>query len=482
MQQIGKKISLLTGPVSGLGIGLFTEFVPREPQIAMMAGIVIWMAIWWMTEAVPVAATALIPVFMLPISGIANASETAEQYMDPILFLFIGGFMIAIAIEKWNLHKRIALLILMKVGASPPKVLFGIMLTSWLMSMWISNTATVMMMLAAVMALISKMSAIRRDDQFAKAILLGLAYASSIGGMATLVGTPTNMIFLRAYSHQFPDAAPIHFSSWMAIAFPLSLILLVVCYIVLLKLFLRESQAIDLPADYFKQEYLSLGKASYEEKAVGLIFGLTALLWISRADFELGNYSLKGWSSLFSHPTYLSDGAVAVVMALLLFVIPSRQEPSKSLLTWSDAERLPFGIILLFGGGFALAMGVQQSGLSSWLAQGLHFASNWHPFIFLIAVVAFVSVLTEFTSNMSSIQLIIPILIPLSEVLGMNALLLLIPATLAASMCFMLPVATGPNTIVFGTGHLRVPDMIRAGIWLNIVGVLLVSVYMYFVL
>jgi solute carrier family 13 (sodium-dependent dicarboxylate transporter), member 2/3/5 len=482
VQQIGKKISLAAGPLAGLGIGLFTELAPGEPQVAMMAGIVLWMAIWWMTEAVPVAATALIPVFMLPLSGIADATQTAEQYMDPILFLFIGGFMIAIAIEKWNLHKRIALRILMKVGASPAKVLFGIMLTSWLMSMWISNTATVMMMLAAVMALISKMSAVRKDDQFAKAILLGLAYASSIGGMATLVGTPTNMIFLRVYSHQFPDATPIHFSSWMAIAFPLSSMLLVICFLILRRLFLRESKAQDLPTDYFKEEYLSLGKASFEEKAVGVIFGLTALLWISRADFELGNYYIKGWSALFSYPGFLSDGAVAVVMALLLFVIPSRQEPSRALLTWSDAERLPFGIILLFGGGFALAMGVQQSGLSTWLAQGLHFASNWHPFVFLIAVVAFVSILTEFTSNMSSIQLIIPILIPLSGVLGMDALLLLIPATIAASMCFMLPVATGPNTIVFGTGHLRVPDMMRAGIWLDIAGVIIVSVYMYLIL
>jgi solute carrier family 13 (sodium-dependent dicarboxylate transporter), member 2/3/5 len=482
VQQIGKKISLAAGPLAGLGIGLFTELAPGEPQVAMMAGIVLWMAIWWMTEAVPVAATALIPVFMLPLSGIADASQTAEQYMDPILFLFIGGFMIAIAIEKWNLHKRIALRILMKVGAAPPKVLFGIMLTSWLMSMWISNTATVMMMLAAVMALISKMSAVRKDDQFAKAILLGLAYASSIGGMATLVGTPTNMIFLRAYSQQFPDAAPIHFSSWMAIAFPMSLLLLVICYLILKRLFLRDNQAHDLPKDYFKEEYLSLGKATFEEKTVGIIFALTAFLWISRADFEIGNYQIKGWSALFSYPTFLSDGAVAVVMALLLFIIPSRQEPSRALLTWSDAERLPFGIILLFGGGFALAMGVQQSGLSTWLAQGLHFASNWHPFVFLIAVVAFVSILTEFTSNMSSIQLIIPILIPLSEVLEMDALLLLIPATIAASMCFMLPVATGPNTIVFGTGHLRVPDMMRAGIWLNIVGMLIVSVYMYLIL
>jgi len=482
VQHLGKKISLISGPSVGLAISLWANLSPTEPQVSMMAGIVVWMAIWWMTEAVPVAATALIPVFMLPVSGIANASQTAEQYMDPILFLFIGGFMIAIAIEKWNLHRRIALRILMKVGASPAKVLFGIMLCSWLMSMWISNTATVMMMLAAVMALIAKMSAIRDDDQFAKAILLGLAYASSIGGMATLVGTPTNMIFVRAYSQQFPDAAPIHFSSWMAIAFPLSLMLLVICFFVLKKLYLNNSQVQDLPKDYFKEEYLSLGKASFEEKAVGIIFGLTALLWISRADFEIGQYQIKGWSALFSYPSFLSDGAVAVVMALLLFMIPSRQKPTQSLLSWSDAERLPFGIILLFGGGFALAMGVQQSGLSAWLAQGLDFASNWHPFIFLIAVVAFVSVLTEFTSNMSSIQLIIPILLPLSAVLGMDALILLIPATIAASMCFMLPVATGPNTIVFGTGHLRVPDMMRAGIWLDIIGVLMVSVYMYLIL
>jgi solute carrier family 13 (sodium-dependent dicarboxylate transporter), member 2/3/5 len=482
MRSVNKAISLLAGPLLAIMVGFFTTLSAERPEISLMAGIALWMGMWWMTEAVPVAVTALIPAFMLPVTGIADATDTASQYMDPILFLFIGGFMIAIAIERWNLHKRIALSILMKVGAKPSDVLLGVMGVSWLMSMWISNTATVMMMLAAVMALIANMKTAEDDVRFAKAILLGLAYASSIGGMATLVGTPTNMIFIRSYSQYFPDAPPIHFNSWMALTLPLSFSLLLISYFVLRAIYFKQTSKIQLPKDYFINEYKALGKASFEEKTVGIVFSLTAILWITRADFELGFFQIKGWSSLFNHPEFLSDGAVAIAMAVLLFAIPSRREHGRALLTWKEAERLPFGIILLFGGGFALAMGVQESGLSEWLAQGLLFASEWHPFLFLVAVVAFVAGLTEFSSNMSSIQLIIPILIPLSGIMDIDVLLLLIPATLASSMCFMLPVATGPNTIVFGTGQLQVKDMMRTGVWLNIISVLLVSIYMYLVL
>lgn len=480
MTAASQKLSLIAGPLSAIGIWLFADPVPQQPQIGLMLGILSWMAIWWMTEAVPLAVTSLLPVVLLPATGIADARITAAQYMDSILFLFIGGFMIAIAIERWNLHKRISLKILMWMGARPDKILFGVMFSAWLMSMWISNTATVMMLLTAVMALSARMQQEVKDPSFNKALLLGLAYASSIGGMATLVGTPTNMIFIRTHQTSFPDAEPIHFSSWMIMALPVSTGFLFFAYFILRKMFLPKNLITDIPRDFFKKEYDALGAMTYEEKAVGVIFALTAVLWITRADFETGNFVIKGWSSLFEQPQFLSDGAVAVAMAILLFLIPSTAERGRNLLNWQEAERLPFGIILLFGGGFAIAMGVQESGMSEWLAGALHFASGWHPFLFLLGLVAFVSILTEFTSNMSSIQLLIPVLIPLSGVLQTDPLFLMIPATIAASMCFMLPVATAPNTIVFGTGQLRVPDMIRAGIWINLAGIFLISLYMYF--
>jgi sodium-dependent dicarboxylate transporter 2/3/5 len=450
-----------------------------------MAAVTAWMAIWWFTEATHLAVTSLLPIVLFPLLGILDSKTTATQYMDPIIFLFIGGFMIAFAIERWELHKRFALKILTIVGTSPSRILFGVMLTSYLISMWISNTATVMMLISAVLAIVYQIEKYftheHQAKQAATALLIGLAYSSTIGGMATLVGTPTNMIFYREYSTHFTNN-DLNFFSWFAIAFPISLAFLFIAYWVLKKMFIHKSTVLTIEKDYFKKTYNQLGKMSFEEKAVASIFCSTAILWFTRADIDFGIIQINGWNNLFPNKEFISDSTVAIFMAVLLFMIPSKTEKGNSLLMWDDAKKLPFDIILLFGGGFALAKGFDESGLSKWLALQLHFTEGTHILLIIFLLCALIVLISEFASNVACIQLMLPILIALLPILKVHPLVLLIPATLASSLGFMLPVATAPNTIVFGSNKIRVKDMLKAGFVLDVVGIILITIAMYFFL
>ena len=402
--------------------------------------------------------------------------------MDPIIFLFIGGFIIAFAIERWQLHQRIALKILINVGTSPSRILFGIMLTSYLISMWISNTASVMMLISAVLAIIVQIEKHFNEEQhshqMSSALLIGLAYSATIGGMATLVGTPTNMIFLREYTEKFPLNNDINFFSWFVLAFPLSFIFLLVAFGVLKKMFIKKDIVLMLDKVYFLSAYQKLGKMNFEEKAVATIFSLTALLWFTRADIDLGVTKMSGWNNLFPNKDYLQDSTVAIFMALLLFFIPSKKEKGRALITWDDVTRLPFDIILLFGGGFALAKGFELSGLSAWLGSQLQFTSHTNIYVFILGMCILVTIISEFASNVACIQLMLPILLALQKTMDVHPLMLMLPATLAASLGFMLPVATAPNTIVFGSNRLRVNDMLKAGLVLDIVGIILITLTM----
>ncbi|MDP1747663.1 MAG: SLC13 family permease, partial [Bacteroidota bacterium] len=332
--------------------------------------------------------------------GIADSKTTAYQYMDPIIFLFIGGFIIAFAIERWHLHQRIALKILMNVGTSPSRILLGIMLTSYLISMWISNTATVMMLLSAVLAVIIQIEKHFKEEhhshKMASALLIGLAYSATIGGMATLVGTPTNMIFFREYTEKFPLNNDMNFLSWFLIAFPLSFVILLVAFGVLKTMFIKKDTVLLLDKGYFATAYQKLGKMSFEEKVVATIFSITALLWFTRADIDFGVVKMSGWSNLFPNKDYLQDSTVAIVMALLLFFIPSKKEKGRALIIWEDVTRLPFDIILLFGGGFALAKGFELSGLSNWLGSQLQFTSHANIYIFIFGMCILVTIISEF--------------------------------------------------------------------------------------
>lgn len=473
-------IKIMTGPLLGvIAFLLLTEYSSADAAAAKMAGIAVLMAVWWLTEAVPVAIAALMPVVLFPLLGILDSGQTSMQYMDPIIFLFIGGFIIAYAIEKWNLHERIALKILTGVGSRPSNILLGVMLTTFLISMWISNTATVMMLFASVMAIIFKIEnnsgRSSKDHGFSVALLLGLAYAASIGGMATLVGTPTNMIFYRMFNEHYGNAGGVNFLSWFIKAMPVAVVLLVFTFFLLKFFFLKSNGKTGIGKEFFRNAYRELGKPAYEEKIVGMIFILTAILWFSRVDIVIGSVTIPGWSNIFGNPQFITDGVVAVAMAVLLFFIPSAKNKGEALLVWKDAARLPFDIILLFGGGFALAKGMEVSGLSAWLASNLGFASKMSPVIFLFLMSALICLISEFASNVACIQLMLPILISLQKEMQADPLLLLFPATLAASLGFMLPVATAPNTIVFGSRMLKTKDMMKAGFWVDLAGIVVIT-------
>ncbi|MDQ3048803.1 MAG: SLC13 family permease, partial [Bacteroidota bacterium] len=404
-----KFLKLIAGPGLAALIYLSVDLVPGKPLVTSMAAIGVWMAVWWLSEVVSLAVTALLPMIFFPILGIADSRTTAFQYMDPIIFLFIGGFIIAFAIERWELHQRIALRILMKVGTSPARILFGVMLTSYLISMWISNTATVMMLLSAVLAVIVQIekhfSEEKHSHSMSTALLIGLAYSATIGGMATLVGTPTNMIFLREYTEKFPDNHDMNFFAWFRIGFPVSLVFLFVAFFVLKKMFIHKNTKLSLEKEYFGDAYKRLGKMSYEERMVSFIFILTAVLWFTRSNIDFGIFTMHGWGNLFKNKSYLHDSTVALVMAVLLFLIPSKKEKGKALLSWEDVQKLPFDVVLLFGGGFALAKGFELSGLSGWMATQLNFTPETNIYLLVFGLCILVAFISEFASNVACIQL-----------------------------------------------------------------------------
>lgn len=449
-----------------------------------MAGVTVWMCVWWFTEAVGLAVTALVPVLMLPVLGISDCKTVSQQYTDSIVFLFIGGFMLAFAIEKWHLHKRIALKILSIVGTKPTTVLFGVMISTYLISNWISNTATTMMLFGAVFALIqeTKLYIKENSGKFAAALLLGLAFSATIGGLATPAGTPPNMIFFKAYKQAFPENNDLSFLKWCAIGYPLSFLFLMMTYAVLSFYFIRNKVVLSIEKTFFKNAYNALGKFSWEEKWVFGIFISCILLWFTRADIDLGSFVLRGWNHVFIVPKYVDDAFVALIAAIILFLIPSKTNRGEALLIWDDAKKLRYDIILMFGSGFALAYGFEVSGLSTWLAATLTVFKGVHPFLIILGICLIITVISEFASNIASIQLAIPIMIALQKELNIPPLLLMMPATFAASLGFMLPVATAANTIVFGTREIEMCDMLRVGIVLDTLGILLIALMCYFYL
>jgi len=475
-----KTITQIAGPLVFLSSFLFPSPDPFYPFVPVMMGITIWMAIWWLTECVHIAVTSFIPFIFMPVCGIADIKVVSAQYMDPILFLFIGGFMLSFSIEKWGLHRRLAIGILSGRGKSAGHILSGIMITAYLISMWISNTATTMMLLSAVLAVIHQLKEYVDDSEthrkISSALLIGLAYASNIGGMATLVGTPTNMIFYRIYNEHYGATMPIDFTGWLIIALPVSILLLLFTLFTLRYTLLQKQTSLPFDINLFKVQKKSLGKWSRDERMVAILFLTTVILWFTRSTIEMGDLTIKGWATLFPYPTQITDGAVAVFMALLLFLIPSTSEPGRSLLSWKEASRIPYEIILLFGSGFALSKGFEISGLSNWMAQHLHILKGVSPIYIILAIGFIVTIISEFASNVASIQLVMPVLIALQSTLDLHPALLTITAALAASLGFMLPVATAPNTIVYSSGQIKVGEMFKAGFVINLAGIALIAI------
>ncbi|MFK5922093.1 MAG: SLC13 family permease [Verrucomicrobiota bacterium] len=485
-------------PISRLGFWLgiaafsailfFTDFDPGNPAVSRMAAVGVLMAIWWMTEAIPLAATALVPLAAFPLLGIMKSKDAASSYISSTIFLFIGGFMIALAMEKWNLHKRIALSIIRAIGGGPNRLVLSFMLATAFLSMWISNTATSIMMLAIGLAIISQTETTfgkERCRNLAVALLLGIAYSASIGGMATLVGTPTNLAFVSVFASEFPNAEAISFGQWMLLGLPLCLVMLFFSWITLTRFLFPSPPELSLSPDVIRDEVRSLGRISFAESAVLIAFTLTALLWVFRKDISIGeSFQIKGWSNLVpSVAPFIDDSTVVLVMALGLFLIPSRSKQADAcprILDASVFSKLPWGIILLLGGGFALAAGFQAAGLSTFIGQKVEaYAGSIPPLGLIATICATLTFLTELTSNVATTQTLLPILAAIGVAIKTNPLLLMIPATLSASCAFMMPVATPPNAIVFGSGRIRIIDMVKAGIILNLIGVVVITILFY---
>lgn len=475
-------IGLVAGPVVALAILLAFDLDPDNPLVTRTAAVAALMAIWWMTEAIPIPATALLPVALFPLLGVMTGKAVAATYFNSIIFLFIGGFIMALAMQRWNLHRRIALRIILTLGTSPRRLMLGFMIATAFLSMWISNTATTMMMVPIALAIIIKLRESNEGGdlgRFPVGLLIGIAYAASIGGIATLIGTPPNLSFSRIFAIYFPQAPEISFANWFVFGLPCSVVLLAIAWVVLAVMFAPRIRTASVGRGIFRQEYARLGQMTYEEKWVLTLFGLMALLWLFREGIGAGEFSLPGWSALLAVPGYVDDGTVAIAVSLLLFVIPSKSAKSKCLMDWTTARRLHWGIVLLFGGGFALATGFKESGLSVWVAEQLTVLGDAPAVILVGSVCTLMTFLTELTSNTATTEMALPLLGSLAVAIKANPLLLMIPATLSASCAFMLPVATPPNAIVFGSGEVRMTDMMRAGIYMNLIGVVLITGLLY---
>ncbi|MCX2720028.1 SLC13 family permease [Lentiprolixibacter aurantiacus] len=462
----------------------YVELDPDKPVLTYTLAVAVLMAIWWVTEIVPLAITSLLPIVLFPAFGIMDGREVSATYFNHVIFLFIGGFLVALAIQKWGLHKRIALKILKIVGSSPARILLGFMFATAFLSMWISNTATAMLMVPILLSIITKLEEINTKalvNHFAVGLLLSIAYSASIGGVATLVGTPPNLSFARIFYIYFPEAPEISFATWFFYAFPITVLLFGLVFGYLYFIFVkRKTQWKSLRKEEIAEAYLKLGSKGFEEKVLLVAFAGLALLWFFRADIVLGSFTIPGWSGLFNQPEFFNDGTVAILVAVILFIIPSKSSPGTFLMDWKAAEEIPWEIILLFGGGFALASGFKESGLSLWFGQQLEWLSGMPPIVLILCISLLVTFLTEVTSNTATVETLLPILAGLAVSIETNPLLFMLPATIAGSLAFMLPVATPPNAIVFGSKRLTVIQMAKTGFVLNLIGVILVSLVTYY--
>ncbi|MFZ5434166.1 MAG: SLC13 family permease, partial [Calditrichota bacterium] len=434
----------------------------------------------WLTEAVPLAVTSLLPLAFFPLLGVMKSSAVAGLYTNDIVFLFVGGFMVALAMEKWELHRRVALHVILLIGGGSRRTLLGFMAATALLSMWISNTATAMMMVpiaSAVLFHYEKLLDKQTFDRTAVGLLLGVAYGSSVGGIATLVGTPPNLAFAQIFHINFPNAPPVTFANWFFFAMPLSIIMLFATWLLLSMMWVPKSAG-KSPRGMFREELGKLGPMQREERIVLIVFAVLAVLWITRESLSFGTFTIPGWAGLFPEPKFIGDGTVAIALAALLFMLPARNGTER-ILDWETARKLPWGIVLLFGGGFALAGAISQSGLAEWIGLKMQALAALPPVGMTGAVCTVMTFLTELTSNTATTQMALPILSATAVAIGRNPFYLMIPATISASCAFMMPVATPPNAIIFGTGRVRVMQMAKTGIYLNLICVVIVVLWMH---
>ena len=460
-----KKIGFILGPLTFIILMSIGPFEGLSQPAHSILSSTLWIAIWWITEAIPIAATALLPIVLFPLSGGLDLSVTTASYGHKFVFLYLGGFLIAIGIEKWNLHKRIAINIISFIGIDARRVILGFMLATAFLSMWISNTATSVMMLPIGIAIIKQLN---ENKTFGKALMLGIAYSASIGGVSTLIGTPPNLVLAGVISEIY--GYEITFSEWFLFGLPISITLLFFCWIYLTRVAYKfESNSFLGGNTEIKRLKKELGPISYEEKLVAIVFTLAGLCWISRSFF------------LQKILPSLDDTIIAISFGLLLFILPSKQKAT-ALISWKDTINLPWGIIILFGGGMALAKAFEISGLALWLGELMTSFSVLPLFLLILLLITSVNFLTEITSNLATTAMLLPVLAPLALEINVHPFGLMVGAAVAASCAFMLPVATPPNAVVFGSGYLKIQDMVARGVIMNIFSIILITLMVYIIL
>jgi len=461
-----------------LGIALFVIALLVPPPTGLSAdgwrtaAVAILMATWWMTEAIPIEATGLVPLALFPTLGILDAGEASAPYANELIFLFMGGFFLAVTMQRWGLHKRIALGIVARVGTSPRRLVLGFMLATAFLSMWISNTATAAMMLPIGIAIGEMFRPTDREGpyEFGIALMLGIAYAASIGGISTLIGTPPNAVLAGAASEIL--GVEIGFVQWMGVGLPVSLIMLPLTWLVLTRWLYPPGQLTGDANAILDAERAALGKPSRGEKMTGAVFALTALAWVLRSEKTFGDVTLPGLQTWFPD---IRDSTIAILAAAVLFVLPVDWRKAEFALDWRTARRIPWGVLILFGGGLSLARAMEESGLAAWIGGAVGSLDAVPMIIIVAAVATLVVFLTELTSNVATTSMAMPVMAGAAVGIGIEPMILMSAAALSASMAFMLPVATPPNAIVFGSGWLTVPQMARAGLILNLIAIALIT-------
>ena len=485
-----QQIGLVLGPALFAVLLLCSPFDISSAANAALAS-TLWIAAWWVTEAIPIPATSLLPIVLFPLTGVVDAPAATAPYADPVVFLLLGGFLLALGIERWGLHRRIALTVVGHVGVRADRLLLGFMVATAFLSMWISNSATAMLMVPIGTAVILSIGTVDERDRelaerhgdgdlvvgvdagpddrpttgFGLALMLGIAYSASIGGVATLIGSPPNAVFAGVAESRLD--VQISFLDWLVFAGPLSIVFLFVTWLLLVK-FLRPEIPLGQDAEaVIRAQREELGAVSRGERRVLAVFALVAAGWLLRP-FVL--------QPLFPAVT---DTVVAIVGGVLLFVVPVDYGNREFLLDWSDATRLPWGVLLLLGAGFSLANGFRESGLDTVIAEGLAGISGVPQVVLVLAIATVVVFLTEVTSNTATATVFMPIMVSLGLALSVSPLVLMATTALAASMAFMLPVATPPNAVVFGSGYVTIPQMSRIGLWVNLLGIVAIVVLTY---
>jgi sodium-dependent dicarboxylate transporter 2/3/5 len=468
-----RRIAFVAGPFLAVVVWIAPAPAAMPIPAHAVAGLAVWMAVWWLTAVVPLSVTALLPLTVLPLAGTGAIDDVARRYADPIVFLFMGGFFLAAASERWGLHRRLAFGVLGLVGTDAARVVLAVMVATACVSMWISNTATAAMMLPIVVALaeLARRAAGDRARPFGVAVTLGMAYAASIGGIATLIGTPPTAIFAAAARHVTGRA--VGFAEWMAIGVPLAAALLALCWLLLVRVVHRVSGPLAGVAELVAAERATLGRWSPGQRITVAVLVAAALGWVFREPKVLGGWTLPGLAAVAPG---LSDTGIAIIASVVLFVVPVTDgERRTTVLDWESARGIPWDVLLLFGGGLALAWGFETSGLAGWLAGRLSGLAGASPVIIVAAVTLFFVLLTELTSNTATAAMAMPLVASLAPALGAEPLGLMAAAALGSALGFMLPVGTPPNALAYGTGAVTVRDMARAGVWLDLAGAALIT-------